>query len=320
MTILLLGAGGQLGWELGAGLSSLDRVLHFGRKQADLSRLDDLEALVKKTRPKVIVNAAAHTKVDQAEEEPDLAMLVNAEAPARLAALAKELDAWLVHYSSDYVYDGRKDGVYLESDPTAPLNVYGRSKLAGDEAIMKSGCRHLIFRTSWVFSESGQNFPRTILELARREDEMSIVSDQYGSPTGVELLAGATALALHQALESQNDLSGLYNLVASGYTNWHGFAVYLVQRALELGWGLLAKPEKIKTRLSQQSGRKAARPANSRLSTEKFRSTFHLNPGPWQYYVDRLLWVWTRAYGASVGPPKHILGLRLLPPVNEDLV
>ncbi len=316
MSILLLGAQGQLGWELGASLSSLGRVFHFGRKQADLSRPDDLEALVMKIKPKVIVNAAAYTKVDQAEDEPELARLINAEAPARLAALAKKTEAWLVHYSTDYVYDGLKDGVYEEDDPTSPLNVYGRSKLAGDEAVMKCGCRHLIFRTSWVFSESGQNFPRAILELARRESDLSVVADQFGSPTGVELISSATALALNQALSHGSDLSGLYNLVAAGYTNWHGFAVYLVKRALELGWGLLVKPENIKTRTTDQSGRAARRPANSRLSTEKFQKVFQLSPSPWQYYADRLLWAWTRAQGAALGPPKHVFGLKFLPPMN----
>lgn len=317
MSILLLGAQGQLGWELGASLSNLGRVLHFGRRQADLSRLDDLEKLVRKIRPRVIINAAAHTQVDQAESEPDLAHLVNAEAPALLARLAREMEAWLVHYSSDYVFDGRKDGFYTEDDLPAPLNVYGQSKLAGDQAILASGCRHLIFRTSWVFGERGRNFPRTILEMARHEDHFAIIADQYGGPTGVELLSGATALALHQALGSPADLSGLYNLVAAGEVNWHGYAVYVVQRALELGWDLLARPEKISPRSTDQSDRPARRPANSRLSTEKFQKTFQLNPAPWQYYVDRVLWNWTRAGGAYLNPSPQVMGLKFIPPMNN---
>jgi len=306
-----------LGWELGASLSCLGRVMHFGRRQADLSRLDELEKLVRKIRPRVIVNAAAHTKVDQAESEPDLARLINAEAPALLARLAKDLEAWLVHYSTDYVFNGQKDGFYTEEDSPAPLNVYGQSKLAGDQAIMASGCRHLIFRTSWVFGERGRNFPRTILEMARHEDHFAIAADQYGGPTGVELLSGATALALHQALSSPTDLSGLYNLAAAGEVNWHGYAVYVVKRALELGWALLARPENISPRGPAESGRPARRPANSRLSTEKFQKTFNLIPAPWPYYVDRVLWNWTRAAGASISPPHQVIGLNFIPPLNN---
>ena len=316
MTILLLGAQGQLGWELGAALSTLGRVLHFGRRQADLSQLPDLEALVRKTKPRVIINAAAHTKVDQAETEPELAHTVNAEAPALLARLAKELSAWLVHYSTDYVYDGKKDGPYTEDDPAAPLNVYGRSKLAGDQAILDSGCRHLIFRTSWVFSQHGRNFPKTMLDLARQEDGFPIVADQYGSPTGVELISSATALALNQALTREDEVSGLYNLVASGYTNWHQYAIYVIKRARELGWNLLARPENIRPRSTEESGRKAVRPANSRLSTEKFQKTFHLTPPPWPYYVDRVLWAWTRAEVPPPSRPPQILGLKFIAPMN----
>ncbi|UQZ88422.1 dTDP-4-dehydrorhamnose reductase [Deltaproteobacteria bacterium Smac51] len=316
VAILLLGAQGQLGWELGASLSALGKVLHFGRKEADLSRLDELRKLVLTIKPRVIINAAAHTKVDQAEDEPELAGLINAEAPAMLASLAKELDAWLVHYSTDYVFDGTKDGVYTEDDATAPLNVYGQSKLDGDKAIMASGCRHLIFRTSWVFGHHGRNFPRTILELARQEDHFSIVADQFGSPTGVELISSVTALALNQAQRSDQNLSGLYNLVASGYVNWQEYAIYVVRRAIDLGWSLLADPDKIIPRSTEESGRKAVRPANSRLSTEKLTRVFGLTPPPWQYYVDRVLWAWTREYVAANPNPPKILGLKFIPPMN----
>ena len=316
MAILLLGAQGQLGWELGASLSTLGRVYHFGREQADLSRPDQLEQLVRKIQPRIIINAAAHTQVDQAESEPELAHLINAEAPGLLARLAKETDAWLVHYSTDYVFDGRKDGAYTEEDAPDPLNVYGRSKLAGDQAIMDSGCRHLIFRTCWVFSAAGRNFPRTILDLALKEDTISVVADQYGSPTGVELLSSATALALNQALRSDVDLSGLYNLTASGYVNWHDYAVYVIKRALDLGWGLLARPEKVAPRGSNDSGRAARRPANSRLDTGKFQKTFDLSPPSWQYYVDRVLWAWTKAHGPAAAP-RQVLGLKFIPPMNS---
>ncbi|GHV56420.1 NAD(P)-dependent oxidoreductase [Deltaproteobacteria bacterium] len=303
MDILLLGAQGQLGWELGASLSPLGRVLHYGRKQADLTQLDRLERLIRQTRPQVIVNAAAHTEVDQAESEPQLARLVNAEAPALLARLAREVSAWLVHYSTDYVFDGRKDGWYTEDDPPAPLNVYGHTKLEGDEAIMSSGCRHLIFRISWVFSAHNRNFPRAILELAHKQDSFSVTADQYGCPTGVELLSSATALALNQALTSGKNLSGLYNLASSGDTNWHGYAVYLIKRARQIGWNLAASPENIHPAPAAESGRAAQRPANSRLSTAKFTAAFGLTPPPWQYYVDRLLWTWTSLKALETPPP-----------------
>ncbi len=321
MTILLLGAQGQLGWELGASLSALGKVFHFGRKEADLSRLDDLRKLVLAIKPTVIVNAAAHTQVDQAEDEPLLAEAVNARAPALLASLAKELGAWLIHYSTDYVFDGQKDGVYTEEDAAAPLNVYGRTKLAGDKAIMASGCRHLIFRTSWVFGPHGRNFPRGILELAGREDNFAVVADQFGGPTGVELLSSATALALDQARRAGEDLSGLYNLVGAGFVNWYEYARYVVKKAGELGWRLSAKPDSIIPRGTEESGRKAKRPANSRLSTEKFTRVFGLTPPPWQYYVDRVLWHWTRDHAAAHHNNPHqpkVLGVKFVPPMNDS--
>ncbi|MDR1920784.1 MAG: dTDP-4-dehydrorhamnose reductase [Candidatus Adiutrix sp.] len=319
MTILLLGAQGQLGWELGAALAPLGRVLHLSRREADLSNLEALAALVRKTAPRVIVNAAAHTRVDQAEAEPELAHLINAEAPGLLAELAGETGAWLVHYSTDYVFDGAKDGPYTEDDAPAPLNVYGRSKLAGDELIMKSGCRHLIFRTSWVFAGEGKNFPRSILELARLESSFSVTADQFGAPTSVELLAAATALALNLALRGADDLSGLYNLTAAGSVSWHQYAVYVVRRAGELGWGLSAAPERIAPRPADDGGRAAKRPANSRLATAKFARAFGLAPPPWQYYVDRLLWTWTRQAGtAHLAAPKRLLGLKFIPPMNDS--
>ena len=293
MNILLLGAGGRLGWELGASLAPLGRICRCGHEEADFTRPDELEELVRRAGPGVIVNAAAYTAVDQAEAEPRPAGLINAEAPARLARLARELSAWLIHYSTDYVFDGRKDGWYSEEDRAAPLNVYGRSKLAGDEAVMSSGCRHLIFRVSWLFSTRGGGFPRSILELAGREEGFSVTADQFGAPTGVELISGVTALALGRALASGRDLSGLYNLAASGETNWHGFAVYLVARARRLGWELKARPEDIRPAPAAAAGRPARRPANSRLSTARLAAVFGLRPPHWTYHADRLLGSWT---------------------------
>ena len=297
MNILLLGADGRLGWELGASLAPLGRIRRCGHEEADFTKPDKLEELVRRAGPGVIVNAAAHTAVDQAEAEPRPAELVNAEAPARLARLARELSAWLIHYSTDYVFDGRKDGCYSEEDPAAPLNVYGRSKLAGDETIIASGCRHLIFRVSWLFSVRGASFPRSILELAHREESFSVTDDQFGSPTGVELISSATALALNRALTEGRNLSGLYNLAASGETNWHAFAVYLVDQARRLGWNLKARPENISP--AAAAGRPARRPANSRLSTARLTAVFGLHPPPWTYYADRLLRAWT-----TIQPPE----------------
>lgn len=294
MNILILGANGQLGWELGSALSPLGRVISLGRKEADLSRLDQLEKKVRETRAEVIVNAAAYTAVDQAERESELAAVVNSQAPALLARLAKECRAWLLHYSTDYVYDGRKGAPYQESDPPSPLNVYGQTKLAGDQAVASSGCRHLIFRTGWVFSETGRNFPRTILNLAASEKSLSVVADQIGSPTSAAMLAGASALALQSALASGKDLSGLYHLASGGHTSWHGLAVYLVERARLLGWPLAVKAEDIRATATDAKARPALRPADSRLSTEKFQKTFQLTPPPWAYYIDRLLLTWAK--------------------------
>ncbi len=320
MKILLLGAQGQLGWELGASLATLGKVIHLGRSQADLTKLDNLTKVVRQVEPQIIVNAAAHTQVDQAESEPELAHLINAEAPIHLAKLAKDSGSWLVHYSTDYVFDGKKDGPYLEDDSPNPLNVYGASKLAGDEGVMKVKGHHLIFRISWVFAAHGRNFARTILDVAAQKDAFPVVSDQFGSPTSVELVASATTLALQQALKNKSDLSGLYNLVSGGTVNWHGYAVYVIKRALEMGWALKAKPENIATRNTEASERPALRPANSRLDTTKFQKIFALEPSPWQYYVDRVLWAWTREaaklHEEHKVPPK-LLGARFLTPGSE---
>lgn len=295
MTILLLGAKGQLGWELGAGLATLGPVIAFDRQGADLSRPDDLEDLVRRINPQIIVNSAAYTQVDQAEAEVQMARLVNAQAPSLLARLAKELGAWLVHYSTDYVFDGTKDGLYTEEDRPAPLSEYGRGKLAGDLAIIDSGCQHLIFRTSWVYSALGRNFPKTILGLAQKEERLSVVDDQEGSPTGVEFLANATVLALSQALKSGDKLSGLYNLTPSGSVTWHGLTLYLLEKARSLGWNLTTKPENVGRASSQNSTRPARRPANSRLDCTKFSRTFGLATPPWEYHLDRLVATLTQA-------------------------
>ncbi len=200
MNILLLGKDGQVGWELQRSLALLGEVHACGREKADLTDLDGLRGLVRRLRPDAIVNAAAYTAVDRAESQPDLARRINAEAPTVLAEEAARAGAWLVHYSTDYVFDGNKPGAYAETDPPAPINAYGRGKRAGEEAILASGCRHLIFRASWVFGAHGGNFLKTMLRLAAERDDLRVVADQTGAPTGADLIADVTAHALRAVL------------------------------------------------------------------------------------------------------------------------
>jgi len=295
MKILLLGSDGQVGWKLGASLAPLGQLFAPGRHEADLENLESIRRVVRHCHPALIVNAAAYTAVDQAESEPESAFRCNAEAPALLAAEAKRLDALLVHYSTDYVFDGTKTDPYAEEDQPNPLNVYGQSKLAGDEAIIQTACRHLIFRTSWVFSDRGHNFARTILRLAQEREELTVVADQFGAPTSAELLAEGTALALYHIMhhpEGSRSM-GLYNLAAAGETNWRDYAVYLTEKASEMGWDIKAGSEKIKPLATIDFPRPALRPSNSRLSTVKFQNTFGLIPPHWSYHVDRALNIWS---------------------------
>ncbi len=215
MSILLLGKDGQVGWELQRALCPLGEVHARSRKETDLSDLDGLRALVARLRPAAIVNAAAYTAVDKAESEPDLAYRVNALAPSALAEAARSYGAWLIHYSTDYVFDGEKDGSYVETDAASPINVYGRTKLQGEEAILASGCRHLIFRTSWVYGAHGANFLKTMLNLAAEREELRVVADQFGAPTGAELIADVTAHALRVVLQGGAGLEGLYHLAVA---------------------------------------------------------------------------------------------------------
>jgi len=229
MKILLFGKDGQVGWELQRALACLGELHAPGRQDIDLRDTDALRAHVRTLSPDVIVNAAAWTAVDRAESEEDAAYAVNARAPAVLAEEAARRKSWLLHYSTDYVFDGHKEGAYTEDDPMNPLSAYGRSKAAGEEAIRASGARHLILRTGWVYGR-GANFARTILRLAREREQLQIVADQFGAPTGADLLADATALALHRL---DNDaLSGTYHVAAGGRTSWHAYARHVVEEAL----------------------------------------------------------------------------------------
>ncbi|MCE5387719.1 MAG: dTDP-4-dehydrorhamnose reductase [Acidithiobacillus sp.] len=289
--ILLLGANGQLGWELRRSLLPLGEVLPLTRGEVDLADGAGLLRLLDVQQPTVIVNAAAYTAVDRAESEPEQALRINGEAPGLLARWAAARGGWLVHYSTDYVFDGRKDGAYVESDPVHPMSVYGRSKRAGEEAILAAAAPALILRTSWVYAAHGQNFAKTMLRLAAERESLRVVADQWGAPTSAELLADATALILWQLLQHPQDQerAGIYHLSAQGETSWHGYAQYLLAAARDLGWSLRCAPEAVEAIPSTAYPVPAPRPANSRLDCRKVQERFGLCLPPWQLQVRRLL-------------------------------
>jgi len=287
MKILLFGGSGQLGWELQRSLAPLGQVLVAGR-EVDLAQPQRLADAVRAARPDVIVNAAAYTAVDKAESEPQLAQAVNADAPGVLAREAASLGAWLVHYSSDYVFDGSGDQPRDETAPTAPLSVYGRSKLEGEMGIRASGCRHLILRTSWVYAARGGNFARTMLRLGQERDQLRVIDDQIGAPTGADLLADITAHAL-RAAQRDEALAGIYHAVAAGETSWHRYASFVIDWARERGLPLKVAPGGIEAIPTSAYPTPARRPLNSRLSTRKLREAFDLTLPPWQHGVQRML-------------------------------
>jgi dTDP-4-dehydrorhamnose reductase len=258
-----------------------------------MSDLDQLRSLVRQVKPKVIVNAAAYTAVDRAESEPLLAARINAEAPAVLAAEAVQLDALLIHYSTDYVYDGKKATPYIESDPTAPQSVYGRTKLAGEEAIRAAGGRSLIFRTSWVFGARGENFVKTILRLARQKDTLNVVDDQVGAPTPAALIATVTGLVLGMecyGARAEKGKNQTYHLAASGFVSWHQFARTIVELASATpGFDLRLKPENIVAIPTSGYPTPAVRPASSRLDCSRLESDFGLQMPDWQPYLARMM-------------------------------
>lgn len=288
MNIVLLGAQGQLGWELQRSLAPLGRLHALDRRSADLAEPAQLVRTVRALRPDVVVNAAAHTAVDKAESEPGLAHAINASAPAALAQLAAELGAWLVHYSTDYVFDGSGTRAWQEGDATGPLNVYGRSKREGEQAIAASGCQHLIFRTSWVYAARGSNFAKTMLRLAQERERLTVIDDQHGAPTGADLIADVSAHALRMAL-ARPELAGLYHLVAAGETSWHGYAQHAIAQARALRPELAWTVQDIAAVPSSALATPARRPHNSRLDTRKLQQAFGLTLPPWQQGVDRLL-------------------------------
>ncbi len=291
MKILLLGKNGQVGWELQRSLAPLGEVIALDRNSTlcgDLSKLDALAEAVRSIKPGIIVNAAAHTAVDKAESEPELARTLNALAPAVLAVEAKRINAWLIHYSTDYVFDGSGDTPWLETDATAPLSVYGVTKLEGEQLIQQSGCKHLIFRTSWVYGARGGNFAKTMLRLAQERDSLNVINDQIGAPTGADLLADVTAHAI-RAAQQHADISGLYHLVAGGETSWHGYASFVIELARRAEIQIKVAPEAIKPVPTSAFPTPAKRPHNSRMDTTKLQQTFDLHLPDWQQGVVRML-------------------------------
>jgi dTDP-4-dehydrorhamnose reductase len=283
--ILLTGKNGQVGWELRRSLLPLGRVVAVDRHELDLADADALRHRLSELRPDIIVNAAAYTAVDQAEREPALAHAVNAAAPAQLAEDAARRGALLIHYSTDYVFDGTKGEPYDEDDRPNPLNAYGRSKLDGEEAVQASGAGHLILRTSWLYSSRGSNFLRTMLRLASEREELRIVADQIGTPTWARFLAESTAQAVRQAMQerrSGNFESGVFHLTAVGETSWHGFASAILERAASLPGAPGFRVKAVTPIATAEYPLPAARPANSRLRTDRFRARFGLEIPSWE--------------------------------------
>lgn len=272
--ILLTGRNGQVGWELQRTLAPLGEVIALDREKLDLADADAIRAAIRTLRPDIIVNAAAYTAVDQAESETGLALRINAEAPGVMAEEARAAGAQMVHYSTDYVFDGTKDGAYGEDDTPAPINAYGRSKLAGEQAIQATGCRYLIFRTSWVYGLRGKNFLRTILRLAEEREELRIIEDQFGAPTWSRLIAEATAVALGR----QQPVEGLYHLASGGSTSWHGFTKAILARSRNL-----RTREPVLTAIpTHEYPLPAARPHNSRLRCDRLAQQASIQLPDWQ--------------------------------------
>src|SRR5580693_8586719 len=288
--ILLIGSTGQVGHELAGTLTRIGEVVVPERAALDLTRTPDVARIIHDTYPQIIVNAAAYTAVDLAEKEPEKARAINTEAPAAMAAAATELNALLVHYSTDYVFDGSKDSPYAEDDPTNPLNVYGQTKLDGENAIRDSGCRHLILRTAWVYATRGKNFLLTILRLASQREELRIVSDQFGAPTWAREIARATSSMLERhAATAAGDTppTGTFHVTAGGTTNWHAFATAILDEAAKpwlsaaLGGGSIVT-KRITPITTADYPTPAQRPAYSVLSNERLTHSYRLQLPEWR--------------------------------------
>jgi dTDP-4-dehydrorhamnose reductase len=292
MKILLFGKGGQVGWELQRSLAPLGEVVALDHDSTDYcGSFTDLAALadtVRIVKPDVIVNAAAHTAVDKAESEPELVRTLNALAPGVLAQEAARLGAWLVHYSTDYVFNGSGNQAWTETDTPAPLSVYGQTKLEGEQLIQARCPQHLILRTSWVYAARGGNFAKTMLRLAQERERLTVIDDQLGAPTGAELLADVTAHAIRQLLRRAED-AGLYHLTASGETSWFEYASYVIAQAQQVQPALKIKATEVVAVPSSAFVTAARRPLNSRLDTRKLQATFGLRLPHWQQGVARML-------------------------------
>ncbi len=294
MKILLFGKNGQVGWELNRSLQPLGKVMTLGREDADFSKPENLRKIVQEIKPDVIVNAVAYTAVDKAESEAELAGTINGLAPGILAEEALKIHALLIHYSTDYVFDGAKETPYLEIDTPNPINVYGRTKLAGEQAIQSSGCDYLIFRTSWVYASRGQNFLLTILKLAKERKELSIVADQIGSPTSARLIADTTMICVQQVLKEKIEdvfVSNLYHLTAAGHTSWHGFTEEIVAATNK---SLKLKIKNIKAIPATDYPTLARRPMNSQLALKKLSDAFGVEMPDWvkllELGIDELIY------------------------------
>lgn len=292
MKILLFGKNGQVGWELQRSLAPLGELIAPDRQdQTHCGDLTDQAGIVRTLQtiqPDIIVNAAAYTAVDRAESEPELAFRVNAQAVGLLAQQAKRIGAWLIHYSTDYVFDGSGNRPWLETDPASPVNIYGLSKRQGEELILSSECNHIILRTSWVYSVHGQNFAKTILRMAQEREQLTIIHDQIGAPTGAELLADITAQTIPRLFQ-RPELSGLYHVAAQGEASWFTYANFLLDFARARHIPIKVQPDAIVPLPTKAFTTTAKRPLNSRLNTEKFRDTFGLSLPHWQSGVTRML-------------------------------
>lgn len=291
MSILLIGKNGQVGFELQRSLAPLGPVVALGSAECNLSQPESIRQAVRRHRPTIIVNAGAYTAVDRAETERDLAFAINGTAPGILGAEASAIGALVVHYSTDYVFDGHGTRPYRETDPTAPQSAYGRSKLEGEVQLAAATPRHLILRTSWVVGAHGTNFAKTMLRLAAERDELHVVDDQIGAPTSASLIADCTAHMIRPFLghERQAFPSGIYHLAAGGETSWHGYARHIIARARQAGQPLRVSPDRVIPIRSTDYPTQARRPHNSRLDTTRLREAFGLTLPDWREGLDHIL-------------------------------
>ena len=288
--ILVTGMKGQVGFELMKTLAPLGKVIGVDVNECDLAQSAMIDALLDRVKPDIIINPAAYTAVDKAESEPTVAHAVNAQAPKTLARQASRRNIPIIHFSTDYIFDGEKDGPYLEDDPANPKSVYGKTKWLGEEAVRSNAAKHVILRTSWVFGAHGVNFLKTMLKLSKERDKMSVVSDQVGAPTSARLLAEVTAEIVKQLLQEFSYRKyGTYHLVAEGETSWHGYAQVVVEKAIKHGMAVKINPKDIKPISSKEYPMPAPRPSNSRLDTTKVSTVFSVSLHKWQDEVEKVI-------------------------------